>query len=145
MNKILIIFFALSLYNCNTQTVDKEEAENPGNEAPSMGFDIENKKEYLKIDDLRGSVVLSLFVSKEGSIKDFNISFLRLINDCDTVLSYTGIKRTPLNINDYPNQVRYYYPFIKEYVDDIVLTPIVEERRKTNLFYLKVSIGRKQN
>lgn len=142
MFKVLFVFAVLSVNCCQAQDTTKNGVSNPGNTPSVMPFKIENQKDCLDIDGYRGSLLLSLFVSEEGIIKNFNILHLKIIGGSDTVLTYTKMVYEPMTLEDYPEQVKSYYPYIKEYVGKLVLKPKDGVKvQKTNIIYLNTKIG----
>ncbi|GHV37611.1 hypothetical protein FACS1894178_9340 [Bacteroidia bacterium] len=81
----------------------------------------------LCLGDLSGSVTLYLCVDETGVDKYFEILAIKLYKNLDTVLMYRfpqldttlGWHVLPVFIEDFPNDVQYYYPFIAEYVSNL--------------------------
>jgi hypothetical protein len=142
MFKILFVFAVLLVNSCQAQDTSKRVVNNPGNTPSVMPFEIENQKDCLDIDGCRGSLLLSLFVSEEGIIKDFNVSHLKIAEGSDTVLTYTKMVYEPMKLKDYPEQVKFYYPHIKDFVGKLVLKPKDGVKaQNTNIIYFNIKIG----
>ena len=72
----LSIFNMLVIISCNSQNTTVKEADNPGNLAETIPFNIVNQLEKIEIDSLLGKALLYLFVSDEGKVVSFNITHL---------------------------------------------------------------------
>ncbi len=67
----------------------------------------------------KGNAVLNVLINEEGKVRGFNLIFLRLINnDLDTLKHYKYAKNL-LQANDYPEEIRIFLPFFKDYVDGL--------------------------
>jgi len=90
-------------------------------------FDIEKSPDYLYMDGVNGDIVLTLFISKNGRIVNFNIHHISLARGKDTVLfyhnSHVAIMKRIKNKKDYPAKVQVCYDSIKKYVGQIILKP----------------------
>src|ERR1035437_1655504 len=121
MAKYLFIPLVLLVNLCSAQNTKKNEVENPGNIGPKIPFIIENSKEYLEIDSLKGLAVLYLFVTDESKIESFNIVHLSLKKEGNEVINFNKMTFEPLSIESYPDEIKPYYYFLKEYLSTLSL------------------------
>lgn len=143
MYKFLFVFFIAILCSCKSH-VDSVEAKNPGCPLEIECYDIRLKKNIgktVKIDDLKGMAVLSLFI-KDGTLDHFNIYMFKLTYESDTSFKYRNGSWDHIEIEDYPEQVKYCYPYIKTFVDNIMITPNNDRRCEGIKRYLvRIDIG----
>ncbi len=143
MWKVIFLFNMLVISSCNAQDTTLIEANNPGNLAETIPFNIMNQLEKIEIDSLRGRALLYLFVSNEGIVESFNITHLELMDNRDKeVLSYTNIEREALSKDNYSIRMKKYYVKFEEYLSTLVFERKEGARvNKINNFYLNIKIG----
>ena len=141
--KFLFLFNILVYSSCNAQDTTLIEANNPGNMAEKIPFNIINQLEKIEIDSLKGRALLYLFVSDEGIVESFNITHLELRNsEDDEVISYTNTKRKALSKDKYSKKMQEYYVRFEEYLSTLVLEKKEGARvNEINNFYLNIQIG----
>ena len=142
MKKIIIILIFFFSCTCCVNHKIIKEAENPGFTADEMAFDIKNVKDYIKIDSLSGKAVLYIMITDEPRIKYFNIICLNLSNkNGREIVKYQKILHDPLEINDYPQEVRSYYSIFKNYVDSLYIERKPGMHIDNSRAYLRIKIG----
>lgn len=68
----------------------------------------------------KGNIVLGIFLTKEGKIEGCNLIFLNLKGDSDN-LKYYKFADKILFENEYPQDVRHFVPFFKNFVEKITI------------------------
>jgi hypothetical protein len=142
MYKILFLSVVFLVNCCQAQDTNMNIVNNPGSTPSVMPFKFENEKDCLDIGGHSGSLFLGLFVSEDGKINNFNILHIKVIEGSDTLLTYTEMVYKPMNLEDYPEQVKPYHFYVKDYVSSLILKPKSGVKiQKTNIIYLNVKIG----
>ncbi len=136
----IVLFICVLMISCKTT---KQEACNPGNTPPAMPFKIKEQKDCIDIKESKGASVLGLFISKNGTVKGFNILQLRVVKEnSDTLVNYAEMKYEHLSYDDYPDKVKVYYPFVEEFVNALLLEVKKDlEVKEENFIYMNVKIG----
>ena len=139
----LFLFNILVICSCNSQNTTIIEADNPGNLAETIPFNIINQVEIMEIDSLLGKALLYLFVSDECKVVGFSITHLELKDRWGKeVISYTNKERKAILKDNYSERMKEYYVRFEEY-----LSTLVFERKEgakvneINNFYLNINIG----
>lgn len=133
----------LLMFGCNVKNNSIKEVSNPGYLAPAVPFKVNNYVECINIENLTGKVVFSLFVSSEGSLESFNVSLLELNTYKDyPVILYNNFTTKPISIDDYPDNVIYYYGKFENYLSNLEFVKKEQAQiDKVNQFFLMIRIG----
>jgi hypothetical protein len=133
----------LVISSCNSQNTTVKEADNPGNLAETIPFNIMNQLEKIEIDSLLGKALLYLFVSDEGKVVSFNITHLELKDSRGKeVIYYTNVEREALSKDNYSESMKEYYIILGEYLSTLVFEKKEGAKvNKINNFYLNIKIG----
>ncbi|GHV37609.1 hypothetical protein FACS1894178_9330 [Bacteroidia bacterium] len=106
----------------------------------------------LCLGELSGSITLFLCVDETGVDKYFSIFGIKLYENSDTVLMYhhppldTTLTSPiwggwPIMIEDFPEDVQYYYPFIAEYVFTLTVKFRNREKFETSCPWVHFEVG----
>jgi len=103
-------------------------------------YKVADIKDSLSIPDSflngrKGNAVLGFFLTKEGKIEGCNLIFLQLKGGSDDLRFYKYSDKI-LFENEYPQDVRYYIPFFKNFVEKISIERNLDVSLIANSKYL---------